>query len=154
DQASLILESVNKSLLVLEENPSDADSFGLLQRALHTLKGDANSVGFTEIGGLSHKLEDLLELMAGADSKLKREIIELLIFGADALAATVQRKGQWLHTPLDVKPVLERIDQYIKSHISGKRGVADADASLFEMSESQLSAVRIAAKTGKKILRV
>ena len=52
DQASLILETANKSLLALEANAGDEESLKLLQRSLHTLKGDANSVGFGEIVGV------------------------------------------------------------------------------------------------------
>jgi two-component system, chemotaxis family, sensor kinase CheA len=135
DQATLILETINKSLLALENNPSDEESLTVLQRSLHTLKGDANSVGFSEIGTIAHKLEDLLALFLPAGGDSNREVLELLLYGADMLGYLVQRKGQWLHTPLDISDTVKRINKFLRKRDGRFKRVGTTSLSNIKLNE-------------------
>lgn len=112
DQASMILEMANQSLLRLEADAQDSEALSQIQRALHTLKGDANSVGFGEIGTIAHRLEDLLALWFNSEVSAA-EIIDLLLVGMDALTDMLQRKREWVHAHLDISNIQAQIENFL-----------------------------------------
>lgn len=136
DQASMLLDSANQCLLKLEMYSNDAEALNQLQRTLHTLKGDANSVGFGEIGTVAHKLEDLVALW-GTATELTIEILDLLLFGIDALDDMLQRKRQWVHAPLEIDSIIDRIDRFIYKHSEQKKVETKSIELAFELDEYQ-----------------
>ncbi len=137
DQASMLLDTANQCLLKLEMYSNDAEALNQLQRTLHTLKGDANSVGFSEIGTVAHKLEDLVALWGGVAIELTVEILDLLLFGIDALDDMLQRKRQWVHAPLEIDSIIERIDRFIYKHTEQKNTESNNAEFAFELDEYQ-----------------
>src|SRR6185369_8555511 len=146
--------TANKSLLALEANAQDEESLKLLQRSLQTLKGDANSVGFGEIGTLAHRLEDLLAIFSNTNPDLNPEVLDLLLFGIDTLGDLVHRKGQWLHTPIDTSQALGRIESFIGRHKEGKKSVSRSSPMVIELNEYQELQIRQAHAEGKKALQM
>ena len=61
DEGEGLVAEVEQALAALREAPEDQRALNLLKRALHTLKGSANTTGARKIGALFHHLEDVLE---------------------------------------------------------------------------------------------
>lgn len=61
DKSRERLQKLNDSLLSLERNPGQPELVQEVFREVHSLKGDSRMLGFEEIGGLAHALEDLLK---------------------------------------------------------------------------------------------
>lgn len=120
DQAATLLDNANQSLLRLETRFDDVESLSQLQRTLHTLKGDANSVGFSEIGTVAHKLEDLIALWGSVNVESTIEILDLLLFGIDSLTDMLERKRQWVHAPLEIDSIVDRIERFIGKHVKSR----------------------------------
>ncbi len=120
DQAATLLDNANQSLLRLETRFDDVESLSQLQRTLHTLKGDANSVGFGEIGTVAHKLEDLIALWGGVNVESTIEILDLLLFGIDSLTDMLERKRQWVHAPLEIDSIVDRIERFVGKHVKSR----------------------------------
>ncbi|MBL8192259.1 MAG: chemotaxis protein CheA [Blastocatellia bacterium] len=120
DQAATLLDNANQSLLRLETRFDDVESLSQLQRTLHTLKGDANSVGFGEIGTVAHKLEDLIALWGGVNVESTIEILDLLLFGIDSLTDMLERKRQWVHAPLEIDSIVDRIEGFVGKHVKSR----------------------------------
>ena len=75
DEAEELLQQIDGDLLKLEEfaisKESDPEIINSLFRALHTIKGSGGMLGFTDVQGLAHKLENLCDLLAqGSDAAL------------------------------------------------------------------------------------
>ncbi|MEW6733250.1 MAG: chemotaxis protein CheA [Acidobacteriota bacterium] len=154
DQATMILETANKSLLELEENPADTEALRRLQRALHTLKGDANSVGFDEVGTIAHKLEDLLALMDKVGLSIERGVLDLLLFGVDALGDTLQRKRQAPAVALDISLILARLDQFMQRYCEQQPATPTPPATTLKLSEYQTLQVQAACAEGRQVVQV
>lgn len=149
DQASMLLDNANQCLLKLETHTNDDDALNQLQRTLHTLKGDANSVGFGEIGTVSHKLEDLVALWGIISPELTIEILDLLLFGIDALGDMLQRKRQWVHAPLEIDSIIDRIEKFISKHRAQKAPEEIKQVELaFELNEYQKLKIQKALELG------
>ena len=54
------LQTLNDSLLQLEQEPDDIDKLNEIFRVAHTIKGMAATMGFNHMAELTHKMEDVL----------------------------------------------------------------------------------------------
>ncbi|HEY5998451.1 MAG TPA: Hpt domain-containing protein, partial [bacterium] len=85
-QSGELLEQMQETLVALERDGLDGEGVRLVKRALHTVKGDATSMGFEAVGLLCHRLEDVLAI-AAAEPTRAAAALETLFAGADGLAA-------------------------------------------------------------------
>jgi two-component system chemotaxis sensor kinase CheA len=89
EQATEVIDSLAELILRVESDPSDAEALRTIRRAVHTLKGDSTAFGFGELTSLAHRYEDALDKVRHGDGVASRALIDLLLGGADALAAIV-----------------------------------------------------------------
>ena len=57
------LEDTERNLLRLEQQPEDAGVLNEIFRSIHTIKGSSEYLGLERIAELTHKLENLLDLL-------------------------------------------------------------------------------------------
>jgi len=69
EEATDLLENLEKSLLALEQNPNDSGLIQQVFRVMHTLKGNSSMFGFDLIDTYTHDLETVYDLIR---SKVKR----------------------------------------------------------------------------------
>ena len=74
-----LIESIEGSLLKLEENPSDTVNLANAFRNIHSFKGNAGFLGYSDIEKLSHKMESVLESFLSADFKIDKKKIPVLL---------------------------------------------------------------------------
>jgi two-component system chemotaxis sensor kinase CheA len=79
------LQNIEQGALVLEDNPSDAETLNSIFRAFHTFKGGAGFLNLPAIQGLAHQLESLLDLARQQKLAITRPVIDLILAGADTL---------------------------------------------------------------------
>lgn len=79
------LQSIEQGVLVLEENPADADTLNSIFRAFHSFKGCAGFLNLTTIKDLAHELESLLGAAREQKLVITSPIINLILEGADLL---------------------------------------------------------------------
>jgi two-component system, chemotaxis family, sensor kinase CheA len=79
------LQNIELGVLVLEENPSDAETLASIFRAFHTFKGGSGLLNLTAVNRLAHDLESLLDLARQNKLAINSDIINLILEGGDAL---------------------------------------------------------------------
>ncbi|MEM7337055.1 MAG: chemotaxis protein CheA [Actinomycetota bacterium] len=84
-----MLNTLDESFVMLEEDPGDTEVLGAIFRVMHTIKGTSAFLGFHSLETLGHKAENLLSLLRDGD-------LELSVPMADALLSTVDRIRQFL----------------------------------------------------------
>lgn len=89
EQATEVIESLSEMIIQVESDPTDAESLRSIRRAVHTLKGDSTAFGFSDLTNLAHKYEDALDKVRAGSGVASRALIDLLLAGADALAAMI-----------------------------------------------------------------
>jgi two-component system chemotaxis sensor kinase CheA len=116
DEAEELLQQIDADLLKLEEFVSSGDSdpeiVNSLFRALHTVKGSAGMLGFTEIQGLAHKLENLCDLLRKDRMPLSESVCDLLFSGRDLLTELVEAAIGAHDAPLGVDEYIRKLDQF------------------------------------------
>lgn len=102
------LEQIEAALLVLENDPENADSLASIFRSFHTIKGVAGFLHLVPIQALAHDVESLLDLARNKKLTLNTGMITLILQSQDTIQALVDQITQALekgHMPETVIPV-------------------------------------------------
>ncbi|MBI4714924.1 MAG: chemotaxis protein CheA [Nitrospirae bacterium] len=104
------LAVLEADLLRLEETPGDPDLLNNIFRAVHTIKGNSGTFGFTDLMAFAHILEDLLDRLRGeagwgATVSNIDELISLLLEAKDCLREMVEECRE--ETPVSRERVQE-----------------------------------------------
>lgn len=85
-EADELIAEIEIVILLVEENPEDADAINRLFRAVHTLKGSGAMFGLTDIANFSHGLESVLDKVRNRQLAVTRELIDLTLAYRDQVA--------------------------------------------------------------------
>ncbi|HTX59644.1 MAG TPA: chemotaxis protein CheA [Verrucomicrobiae bacterium] len=132
DEAEELLQQIDADLLKLEEvansKETDPEIVNSLFRALHTIKGSGGMLGFTDVQGLAHKLENLCDLLRKDRMPLSESCVDILFSGRDFLTDLVESAVTGAPPPSGLGEYLSRLDQFVAiyeetSHvIEGRHG--------------------------------
>jgi two-component system, chemotaxis family, sensor kinase CheA len=79
------LHAMEQALLALETRPEDHEHVQTLFRMAHSLKGNAMSLGFTDLAEFTHGLEEVLDRLRSREVPVTEEAVSLLLVSVDAL---------------------------------------------------------------------
>lgn len=85
------LSAFSELIVRLEDSPSDTIAIDELFRHAHSLKGMAATMGYEQVVGIAHLMEDQLSRIRSGESVLLPALADLLLEGSDALARLVSR---------------------------------------------------------------
>ncbi len=120
-EAAEHLEEMESSLLRLEQDYEDKEVLDEIFRSIHTIKGAAQFVGIERVSELSHKLENLLDLIRRNEIDLNTAITDLLIAGKDRLTLLVDELE---HTQAEKTEVSDLVEQ-VRRVVEGDEITAD-----------------------------
>ncbi len=120
-EAAEHLEEMESSLLRLEQDYEDKEVLDEIFRSIHTIKGAAQFVGIERVSELSHKLENLLDLIRRNDITLNTAITDLLIAGKDRLALLVDELERTQAEKTEVSDLVEQVRRVVE----GDEGTSD-----------------------------
>ncbi|HET6849148.1 MAG TPA: chemotaxis protein CheA [Gaiellales bacterium] len=83
------LDTLNQAVLRIEEQPDDRETLDEIFRAAHSLKGMSATMGFERVAALTHRMEDVFEVLRGRPEGLPREGTDVLFQCLDALSAAI-----------------------------------------------------------------
>ncbi len=116
DEAEELLQQIDADLLRLEEfvssGETDPEIVNSLFRALHTVKGSAGMLGFTDVQNLAHKLENLCDLLRKERMPLSESAVDLLFTGRDLLTELVEAAIGTHEAPGGVDEYIRKLDQF------------------------------------------
>jgi two-component system, chemotaxis family, sensor kinase CheA len=79
------VETMESGLLALEQHPQDLDLLNRIFRAAHSIKGNAGMFSFSGIAGLTHKMENVLDLLRNEKMPVTPHVIDVLLRALDGL---------------------------------------------------------------------
>lgn len=83
------LQSMNDSLLRLEQEPDNIELLNEIFRVSHTLKGMSGTMGFSKIANLTHEMENLLHALRNEKLTINTDIIDVLFECFDILQENI-----------------------------------------------------------------
>lgn len=103
------LQTLNESLLDLEQNPDDTDKVNSIFRVAHTIKGMAATMGFTDIAELTHKMEDVLAEFREGELKVTQDVVTVLFDCLDTLERMVDNVQEGSDEKIDIDDVIKAL---------------------------------------------
>ncbi|TQR20940.1 chemotaxis protein CheA [Psychrobacillus vulpis] len=83
------LQACNEHLLELEKNPSDIAIVNEVFRSAHTLKGMSATMGYEDIANLTHKMENVLDIIRNNGLQVTPELLDVVFIAVDQLEEMV-----------------------------------------------------------------
>jgi two-component system, chemotaxis family, sensor kinase CheA len=85
EEATDLIEGLEKALLLLEQNPEDVGIIQQVFRVMHTLKGNSSMFGFELIDRYTHNLETVYDLIRTHKLKVTRAVLDITFASVDHL---------------------------------------------------------------------
>jgi two-component system chemotaxis sensor kinase CheA len=103
------LQTLNESLLDLEQNPDDTDKVNEIFRVAHTIKGMAATMGFTDLAELTHKMEDVLAEFREGKLKVTQDVVTVLFDCLDTLEKMVDNVQEGSDEKVDIEGIMKAL---------------------------------------------
>jgi len=86
------LANMEALLLALDVDNPEGEPLNAIFRAVHSIKGSANTFGFSELGDTAHILENLLDRVRKRELKLRPEMIDAFLAAGDLLRGMLEAR--------------------------------------------------------------
>ncbi len=156
------LQTLNESLLDLEQDPADVDKLNEIFRVAHTIKGMAATMGFSDIAELTHKMEDVLSKFREGELKVTQEVVTVLFDCLDTLEKMVTNVEEGIEEPVDIEPIMESLNSIAHStnnadseiNAEEKTISEEVKESLIQLNEYDISVIKQAQEKGFNAIEI
>lgn len=132
EEATDLIEGLEKSLLALEENPDDPTLIQQVFRVMHTLKGNSGMFGFDLIDRFTHDLETVYDLIRNGSLRVNRQVLDVTLAAVDHLKLLLNEDNysdkEFIHTH-------EQLTKRVASLIDGSHP-AEQTSNAYRSNES------------------
>lgn len=103
------LQTLNESLLELEQNPEDIDKVNEIFRVAHTIKGMAATMGFNDLAELTHKMEDVLSEFREGELRVTSDVVTVLFDCLDTLEKMVDNVQEGSEEKVEIEGIMAKL---------------------------------------------
>lgn len=129
------LQTLNESLLQLEQQPDDIDKLNEIFRVAHTIKGMAATMGFTHMAELTHKMEDVLSKFREGQLKVTQRVVTVLFECLDTLEQMVNIISEGSEEIVPIDNIILQLESISKAHEDEVEEIYEENETLEESSE-------------------
>ena len=116
DETNEHLQDLSQHLMVLEEEPENADTINEIFRAAHSLKGMAGTMGYKRMQHLTHIMENVFSEIRNGKMTVTSELVDILFDCLDALQAYLDNIQQTADEGTDDnEPIIARLNAFLES---------------------------------------
>ncbi|WP_125152117.1 chemotaxis protein CheA [Clostridium rectalis] len=114
------LQTLNESLLQLEQEPDDVDKLNEIFRVAHTIKGMAATMGFNEMAELTHKMEDVLSEFRDGELKVTQKVVTVLFKCLDTLEQMVNNISDGIEDEISIDEIIKELETVAEAEEIGE----------------------------------
>lgn len=108
------LQNLSQQLMILEEEPENADTINEIFRAAHSLKGMAGTMGYKRMQHLTHIMENVLSEIRNGKMVVNAELVDVLFQCLDALEAYLDNIVQSQDEGTEEnEPIINRLNNFL-----------------------------------------
>ncbi|MFN2582106.1 MAG: chemotaxis protein CheA, partial [Candidatus Dormibacteria bacterium] len=141
-EAEELLDTLSRDLAEVEAQGTDVrpEVVNKIFREVHSLKGLAGMLGFTDISELSHNLEDMLDRLRMGKIAISKELIDLLYDSVDSLnRLVISINDPSLGTLVDITALTRRIHHAVTQQPQKAHGDAFSELTIDEQTRKSLT---------------
>lgn len=116
------LQSLNEQVLELENNPEDSSIVDVMFRSAHTIKGMAATMGYDTMAKLTHKMENVFDLLKQKIIPADATSIALIFDCLDTLSDLVEDLREGNEAERDIKNLIQRLDNVASGESPSAQG--------------------------------
>ncbi len=116
------LQSLNEQVLELENHPEDSSIVDVMFRSAHTIKGMAATMGYDTMAKLTHKMENVFDLLKQKIIPADATSIALIFDCLDTLSDLVEDLREGNEAERDIKNLIQRLDNVASGDSSTAQG--------------------------------
>jgi two-component system, chemotaxis family, sensor kinase CheA len=135
------LEDAESNILSIDEDATDFEVINAIFRSIHSIKGSAGFLGLTDMQGLSHELEALLDKARKGEISITQEIIDISLSAIDALRKLrdnlaikvdkeLGRSTDANEQPINIQPYVDKITAILNGETKPIETVPEPQASV------------------------
>lgn len=110
EESDEYIQTLNSSLLELENNPNEKSIIDEIFRAAHTLKGMAATMGYGTMTELTHHMENVFSLFKSNEVSVNSENISLLFKCLDILNEIIEDLREEKYIDYDIGHIINSLD--------------------------------------------
>ncbi|ACD52657.1 chemotaxis protein CheA [Clostridium botulinum] len=156
------LQTLNESLLDLEQNPEDNDKVNEIFRVAHTIKGMAATMGFNDVAELTHKMEDVLAKFRDGELKVTQEVVTVLFDCLDTLERMIDNIQSSSDESVDIENIIKSLENIAiekeTENVEDSTEIEEKDISSndssFELNQYDLSVIKQAKEKEFNVIEV
>ncbi len=164
------LDTMDRMLLSLEQNPANIEAVEEIFRAAHTLKGMSATMGFEKIAHLTHEMENILDKLRSRKMEVSAAVIDLIFETFDVLRTLVNDSIEATDSNVDLSEISAKLSSMAAGGApassapkaaapsaapaakkSGGKASAGADLSDMGLSELELASLEEAGDDGRHV---
>jgi two-component system chemotaxis sensor kinase CheA len=127
DESQRHLQTLNTSLLTLEQDPQDAEAINAMFRAAHSIKGSSATMGYDLLATLAHGAEDALYMLREGRWTLTPVLANLLFAAIDTLQALLADVVADREHSIDIAAMLDQLRSYSpEAQMAGAQALTSA----------------------------
>ena len=104
-----LISSLDNNLVELESQPENLELLNEIFRAAHTIKGTSSFLGFEQVTGLTHKMEDILNKLRKSELKVTPHTMDLLLESLDILKVLINNVKEHKDEELNLDSIISRL---------------------------------------------
>ncbi len=143
EEVEELVEDLNDALLRLESG--DKSVIERIFRDVHSIKGESSVMGFDVLEKVSHKFEDVAELIRSGDLEVTTQVVDDLLRAGDVIQDLVASigAGNEPEETEEVKEVLQKLSSYLQGESpQGERRIEAATSG--ELPEKKSASASVA----------
>ncbi|NOZ55559.1 MAG: hypothetical protein GXO73_02055, partial [Calditrichaeota bacterium] len=110
-----LVEQLESDLVALESRPTDADLLNQIFRAVHTIKGTSSFLGFERMSELTHRAEDVLNLLRHGEMAVDARVMDVLLQVVDWIRRLLEHIRQEANDgDEDLSGILQALEGLLK----------------------------------------
>ncbi|WP_035051335.1 chemotaxis protein CheA [Carnobacterium pleistocenium] len=130
------LQSLNEQVLALEINPEDSSIVDVMFRSAHTIKGMAATMGYDTMAKLTHKMENVFDLLKQKIISADGTSIALVFDCLDTLSDLVEDLREGNEAERDITTLIQRLDHVAtgESAVGAASAIEQETGSLLDLT--------------------
>jgi two-component system chemotaxis sensor kinase CheA len=146
-EATSQVETLEQSILVLENDTGNRDAVDEIFRAAHTLKGGAGTVEMTELAQFTHLVEDVLDGIRSGKAAINEKLIDALLASIDVIKAMLDARAQHSTYGEDISAIKASLAAFLPA---GKTGTKQAPKAAPAKPPVPIQKAEVAATLGSR----
>lgn len=149
------LQTLNESLLQLEQEPDNIDKLNEIFRVAHTIKGMAATMGFNEMSELTHKMEDVLSQFREGKLKVTQQVVTVLFRCLDTLEQMVNNISEGVDESTPIEDIISSLEAIVQGKeeekeeiVSTKEKLSEESVLVSQMNEYDMNVIKQASDKG------